>query len=83
MVVEAKVQGAAVVLRHAEAPLADDRRRITGLLQELRDGDRAGLHGMLAFRARLALHVVANRGVAQMFAGHQRAAAGAQTEQPQ
>src|SRR5665213_303336 len=71
MVVEPEVERAAVVLRHPQAPLADDRRRITSLFQSLRDRDRPGFHGMLTFDVRPSPHVVTDRCVAKVFAGHQ------------
>ena len=71
MMVETEVKRAAVVIGHPETPLAHDRRGVASTLQELRYGDGAWLHRVLAFSSRFALHVVAHCRVAQMSTCHQ------------
>ena len=75
VVVEAEIERAALLLRHPQAPLADDGSGVAGFLQELRDGDGARFHAVLTFLARRALHIVAHGRMAEMLAGHERATA--------
>src|SRR5688572_22593324 len=69
--VKALLQWIAFRIRWTQTPFADGSRGVATLLQERSDRDRAGRERFVALGLNLA--VVANRGMARMFPGHEHA----------